>query len=84
LKEYWGIQQGKRTDLVQNGRSFGDIAEALNESITGTKRLLKLNNLIPELQSLVSSGKLGTTAAEQLAEEQRALVEGTKKGRQQS
>ena len=30
-------------------------------------RSLKLNDLIPELQALVSAGKLGTTAAEQLA-----------------
>lgn len=31
------------------------------------ERSLKLNDLIPELQILVSSGKIGTTAAEQLA-----------------
>ena len=40
---------------------------------------MKLNDLIPELQALVSSGKLGTTAAEQLAylspEIQRSLYE---------
>ncbi len=40
---------------------------------------MKLNSLIPELQDLVSEGKLGTTAGEQLAhmteENQRALLD---------
>lgn len=67
LKEWWGVKQGRRSDLVQNGRSFTDIAETIGESVTGAKRILKLNDLIPQIQKLVSSGKLGTTSAEQLA-----------------
>lgn len=67
LKEYWGVKQGKRSDLVNNSPSSKDIAKAIGESTDNMKRLLKLNELIPEIQELVSSGKLGTTAAEQLA-----------------
>lgn len=92
LKEYWGVKNGinQHNRVGQNGKpkTTDDIAETIGESRKQTQRLLKLNDLIPELQSLVSAGKLGTTAAEQLAylteKEQRALVEGTKKGRQQS
>jgi len=75
LKEYWGVKQGTRSDLGQNGLS--SIARAINENERTTKRLLKLNDLIPEFQELVSEKKLGTTAAEQLAylelETQKAL-----------
>ena len=56
-----------------------DIAESIGESIHQTRRILKLHDLIPELQDLVSEGKLGTTAGEQLAhmteENQRALLD---------
>jgi hypothetical protein len=44
-----------------------DVADSIGESERTTKRLIKLNDLIPPIQSLVSSGRLGTTAAEQLA-----------------
>ncbi|MEK5416300.1 ParB/RepB/Spo0J family partition protein [Paenibacillus sp. FSL L8-0708] len=75
LKERWGIKQGKRTDLAQNGLS--SIAETIGESISTTKRLIKLNDLIPELKGLVESKKLGTVFAEKLAaltpEEQKIL-----------
>ena len=77
LKEYWGIKNGVGRNLGQNG--LGDIGEAIGESERSTKRILKLNSLIPQLQSLVSQGKLGTTAGEQLAyltpEVQSALYE---------
>lgn len=66
LKEYWGIKQGKRSDLRHNVGS-AKVAEVIGESIKTTERLLKLNELIPQLQRLVSNGKLGTTSAEQLA-----------------
>lgn len=72
LKEYWGVRKGgDRKSKGQNGllifRSINDVAEAIGEDERTTKRLLKLNDLIPEIQTLVFSGKLGTTAAEQLA-----------------
>lgn len=79
LKEYWGVQRGNNQHNRKGQNGLSKIADTIDESMTSTKRLLKLNALIPEIQSLVSSGKLGTTAAEQLAylseEEQRALFE---------
>ncbi|MGI9862738.1 ParB N-terminal domain-containing protein [Moorella naiadis] len=56
--------------LLKNSenKTLKDIAYAIGEKEERTvKRLLKLNELIPELQSLISKGRLGTTAAEQLA-----------------
>lgn len=47
-------------------KTTSDIAETIGETPKQTQRLLKLNDLIPEIQSLVSDKKLGTTAAEQL------------------
>ncbi|MBF8376350.1 ParB N-terminal domain-containing protein [Alicyclobacillus mali] len=87
LAEYWGIRRGGARKGVSGHerakgqfvplKSIEDIGEQIGEDVRTTKRLLKLNDLIPELQALVSSGKLGTTAAEQLAylspETQRAL-----------
>lgn len=67
MKEYWGIKNGVGRNLSQNAKGTEDIAEAIGESIHQTRRLIKLNDLIPELQALVSEGKLGTTAGEQLA-----------------
>ncbi|GIN58483.1 hypothetical protein J8TS2_28020 [Lederbergia ruris] len=42
-----------------NGQSktTADIAETIGESEKSTRRILKLNSLIPQLQSLVSSSK---------------------------
>src|SRR5699024_12416770 len=44
-----------------------------------SKRMMKLNDLIPELQNIVSEGKLSQTAGEQLAhltvDNQRAILE---------
>ena len=70
LKEYWSVHHGgNRKSSRQNGdlKSTKDIADVIGESKRNTERLIKLNDLIPQLQKLVSSGKLGTTAAEQLA-----------------
>lgn len=82
LKEYWGVRVGlnQYSRVNQNGeptKTSKDIAEAVGTDAAHLSRLLKLNDLIPELQALVSAKKLGTTAAEQLAylspETQRAL-----------
>ena len=88
LREYWDIQRGgdKKSEESKghNGTSISDIAETIGETERTTKRILKLNDLIPEIQQLVSSGKLGTTAAEQLAylssEEQKLLFAYTEQG----
>lgn len=52
---------------LDDGKTLSDVAQAIGESERTTKRLLKLNDLTPEWQALVSAGKLGTTVAEQLA-----------------
>jgi ParB-like chromosome segregation protein Spo0J len=69
LKKYWGVKQGKKRQNVvnNNDKNMADVAAAIGEDERTTQRLLKLNNLIPELQSLVSAGKLGTTAAHIIA-----------------
>lgn len=78
LKEYWEVQHGGSRRQNGNLKSINDIAETLGENKRTTERLLKLNDLIPPIQQLVSTGKLGTTAAEQLAylteEEQQTIV----------
>jgi predicted nucleic acid-binding Zn-ribbon protein len=48
-------------------KTLADVAGAIGESERTTKRLLKLNNLIPEWQAVVSSGELGVTLAEHIA-----------------
>lgn len=79
LRRYWGVREGSanpKGTIVprqdQNGpddnrKTLADIAETIGESKTNLKRLLKLNDLIPEFQELVSSGELGSTAAYELA-----------------
>jgi len=78
LKEYWNVRDGKPRQNVAV-KTMDDVAEAIGEDRRNAQRLLKLNDLIPEIQFLVSSGKLGTTTAVQIAyltpEEQRALLD---------
>lgn len=84
LKEYWEVKQGRPQKLAQNalfnsGKTLADIAQAVGESKDAVKRLLKLNDLIPPFQELVSRGSLSQTAAYSLAflpaEEQKKLLE---------
>src|SRR5690625_2085439 len=80
LKRYWGVvnhrPKGGHNDHLKTRH---DIAGFINEDDRTTRRIMKLNDLIPELQNLVSEGKLGATAGEQLAHmtenNQRALLE---------
>jgi ParB family chromosome partitioning protein len=66
LKERWGVKRGGNQKAKdQNGLS--DVAETIGESLTTTKRLIKLNDLIPELKKLIDSKKLGTTFGEKLS-----------------
>ncbi|MEK4627332.1 DUF3102 domain-containing protein [Solibacillus sp. FSL R7-0682] len=72
MAEYWDVRLGrggdkKSTAIMANDKTVSDVAEFIGESKRVTERLLKLNELIPQLKRLVSSGKLGTTSAEQLA-----------------
>lgn len=84
LKEYWGVNRGRFhgnqvLDKMSDTKTNLDIANTIGESEKTTQRILKLNDLIPEIQELVSSKKLGTTAAEQLAylpqEDQKTLIQ---------
>ena len=87
LKEYWGVRSGgdgsnqykQSGQNVRDAKTTADIADTIGESEKTTRRILKLHDLIPQLQTLVSAGKLGTTAGEQLAylspEVQTALYE---------
>ncbi|WP_156896877.1 ParB/RepB/Spo0J family partition protein [Desulfovirgula thermocuniculi] len=82
LKRYWGVRQGgDRRSKEKNSplKTLDDVAREVGEDVSNLKKLLKLNDLIPELQHLVSQGKLGTTAAYSLAmlppEEQGQLLQ---------
>ncbi|WP_249645975.1 MULTISPECIES: hypothetical protein [unclassified Lysinibacillus] len=57
----------KSKPIMGNEKTQSDVADFIGETRQTTQRLLKLNELIPQLQRLVSTGKLGTTSAEQLA-----------------
>ncbi|WP_169302534.1 ParB/RepB/Spo0J family partition protein [Ammonifex degensii] len=81
LKEQYGVKCG-RPDKGRIGTEKQEIISQFSRLVGVTERrvnqLDKLNDLIPELQSLVASGKLGSTAAYFLAflppEEQRQLL----------
>src|SRR5699024_9586809 len=82
LKEYWGVQRGNNQYRIpQNGESktSKDIEEVVGVPAKHLDRDVRLNDLITELQKLVSEGKLSQTAGEQLAhltvDNQRALLE---------
>ncbi|MFF2890765.1 ParB/RepB/Spo0J family partition protein [Paenibacillus sp. NPDC057967] len=64
LRDYWGIKRGGDRAKGQNVplKTIDDIAGEIGESGRATKRILKLNDLIPPLQALVSSGELGPLA----------------------
>jgi ParB family chromosome partitioning protein len=68
LKQYWKIQHGgdriarPQIAVLVPGKTMRDVANAIGEGVDTTQRLLKLNELIPELQGMVSSGALGQTA----------------------
>ncbi|OPX89473.1 MAG: Chromosome-partitioning protein Spo0J [Pelotomaculum sp. PtaB.Bin104] len=79
LKKYWGVKQGPKFPQNEENKTAKDIADAVGINTKNLNRLLKLNDLIPEIQALVSSGELGTTAAHELAhlspETQKSLLE---------
>lgn len=71
LEEYW-TEKGEYTTGRGNRhnadlKTQSDLAGFVGEDIRTAKRILKLNDLIPEIQALVSSGKLGTIAAVEYA-----------------
>ena len=75
--------QGQRTDLtsaqVEQKLSVEQLAEVANESRAQIQRYIRLNNLIPELQSLVDENRIALTPAVELSylteDEQNNLLE---------
>ena len=75
--------QGQRTDLtsaqVEQKLSVEQLAEVANESRAQIHRYIRLNNLIPELQSMVDENKIALTPAVELSylteDEQTNLLE---------
>ena len=71
MRSWWDVKNGnnQHNRVGQNvqPKTMSDVADYIGESEKTTQRLLKLNDLIPQLKRLVSSGKIGTTSAEQLA-----------------
>lgn len=71
LKEYWGVKNGgDRKSVPQNEelKTSADVADAVGTTAKNLHRLLKLNDLIPELQELVSSNKLGVLYSNHVAD----------------
>lgn len=69
LKQYWSIREGRPSKLDKKYpvKTLDDVAEVIGEERSNLKKLLKLNDLIPSLQALVSTGSLTQTAAYSLA-----------------
>jgi ParB family chromosome partitioning protein len=72
LAEYWGVRKGSAGKVGLEGNNFPpktlvDVANTVGEDVRTVKNLLKLNDLISPLQSLVSQNKLSQTAAHSLA-----------------
>ncbi|WP_145409254.1 hypothetical protein [Paenibacillus xylanexedens] len=81
VREYWKARgeylEGRPKKSINNSHTFKDVAEAMGESERTTRRLIKLNHLIPEIQYLVSNNSIGVRAAEQLAyltEEEQSIL----------
>ncbi|WP_156896822.1 ParB/RepB/Spo0J family partition protein [Desulfovirgula thermocuniculi] len=67
LKEQYGVKRGRPENDSDGKEKHEKISQLIGLTERRTQQLDKLNDLIPELQSLVASGKLGTTAAYELA-----------------
>lgn len=81
LYDYWGITVGrpKSGQDDHNRKTRRDVANLVGEGERTARRLLRLLDLIPELQELVSRGVIGVVAGNELAalseKEQRHLYE---------
>ena len=78
LKQQYGIKQGSRIDLVTSV-TVTEVTKVVGVGSETAKRLDRLNDLIPELQNLVSTGELGMSNGAELAvmtaDQQQALVD---------
>ncbi|TRY23281.1 hypothetical protein FOI68_21525 [Brevibacillus sp. LEMMJ03] len=81
LYDYWGITVGrpKSGQDDHNRKTRRDVANLVGEGERTARRLLRLLDLIPELQELVSRGVIGVVSGNELAalseKEQRQLYE---------
>ncbi len=81
LKELHHIKSGPKSESqgTSNSVKMTEIAETVGVGSETAKRLDRLNDLIPELQALISTGELGTTHGTSLAtltpKEQRTLYD---------
>ena len=81
LYDYWGITVGrpKSGQDDHNRKTRRDVANLVGEGERTARRLLRLLDLIPELQELVSRGVIGVVAGNELAalseKEQRHLYD---------
>jgi ParB family transcriptional regulator, chromosome partitioning protein len=79
LKDFWGIRHGNN-GTFHSEKSYEDIAKEVGKSVATVHRLERLNELIPELQEMVSDGKIGLLAGCDLAvlpkEDQQKMFKG--------
>lgn len=83
LFEYWGVKRGRpaEKEIGQADRKSADevACEMLGTSARTVRRLLKLLELIPDMQELVSKGVIGLMAGNEIAslpvDEQRQIYE---------
>lgn len=79
LKELHGVKRGPKSESqgTSNSVKMTEIAETVGVGGETAKRLDRLNDLIPELQAMISTGELRTTHGASLAtltpEDQQAL-----------
>ena len=81
LKEQYGVRPGPKSEGQRktNTAEFARIAKFVGVEPGTAKQLNRLNKLIPQLQDLVSTGKLGTSHGDALsalpADQQQALYD---------
>lgn len=81
LRKYWGVKEGRGGDrrsnakfafdsggeICTNEKTLTDVAQAIGENLRTTQNLLSLNNLIPEFQEMISSGRVSRSVGYELA-----------------
>jgi len=65
-QKLFGIEHGNN-GTSQSDKSYKDVAEKIGKSVATTNRLIRLNYLITEIQTLVSAGKIPLMAAVELS-----------------
>src|SRR5699024_2356494 len=68
LKEYWGVNHGGSRGQNELLKTNKDIGNFINSDERTTKMMVKRNDIIPEVQNIVSEVKLSQTVSKQLAD----------------